>query len=244
MIAGNIVAGKCESLRSAVRQLLDHLVVIADEDIRANYQQGLTKMDAVLESGVASERKVQSDGNLSPAGKMAEMLQIWRDTLRELEFVGEKAATIKGSAASLRADLFRLPDAPKGQEAVVTLSYEQEIRGHLRTLSEPQRMQEYARAVNNGDAQTIRAFRLAPGQALIPSGFRERIDQESMEIKERKRWARLESLETLAGQLSSLSNTFTHSLSPGYQPEFPTPQPASLQSMLGAKPLQPRAENF
>jgi hypothetical protein len=244
MISGNAVQGKLESHRSAVRQLLDHLVVIADEDIRANYQQALAKMDAVLESGVARERKVQSDGNLSPAGKMAEMLQIWRDTLKALAFVGEKAATIKDSAASLRAELFSLPDAPKGQDPVITLLYEQEVRGYLRGLPEPQRMKEYIRAVSENDTQTIRAFRLAPGQPLIPNEIRERTDRDSIAIKEPKRWARLESLNLLARQFGSLDASFTRSLDPGYEPKFPTPQPPTLQSVIRAKPLGPRAENF
>src|SRR5215472_5927779 len=178
MIGNNVVAGKLESLRAAVRTMLTQLTVVEDEDIRGNYQGVLERADSVLETGVNRERKIMADTNLSATGQRNAIQALWKETLSALEFVGKKATSLQEAASSLRAELFAIPPTPKGVDPIMAYMREAEIRAWLSRLSKAEVLSKYMVAAQSGNAEMIRAVKLAPGEPMIEPAELDKIDAE------------------------------------------------------------------
>ena len=246
MIGNNVVAGKLESLRAAVRTMLTQLTVVEDEDIRGNYQGVLERADSVLETGVNRERKIMADTNLSATGQRNAIQALWKETLSALEFVGKKATSLQEAASSLRAELFAIPPTPKGVDPIMAYMREAEIRAWLSRLSKAEVLSKYMVAAQSGNAEMIRAVKLAPREPMIEPAELDKIDAERVRQTKVKETTRLDSLNTAADALASQSAAFMRSLSLGFDVNVkPTPPARSTQSLIGGgHPVAARAENF
>lgn len=219
-----------------LRELLKQVSRIANDDLRDVYLGDLRKVTDILEAHAVQENAISVDTNLSDAGQQAKIVELAKETLKKLRFLLSKADDTAGAYNRLEALLLAVPDAPKNQNELITYLREQEIRTWLRSLSAPDRMQKYQLAVQQENAETIRALRLAPGEPLIAKDIQDRFDREHLERTKPQEMLRLHSLGVIRDELHALAVQLFRWLQ-GYGAKFDfdgaTPPLKSAQHLLG-----------
>lgn len=217
-----------------VKAQLDRVSSIEDPDVREAQVARLRKVADVLEQHAVQENAISVNANLSQKGQEAALAQLAQATRQKLGFLPKSAVEADATYGRAEALVLAAPDAPKGVNEIVQYLRESEIRAYLRSLSPAERMAKYLVAVQQDQAELIRAFRLAPGEPLIPDDLRERATRERIEATKPKQFGQLQSLDVVRSQLHELSDTLVNWLR-GYGAEikFPTPAMKAAQYLVG-----------
>jgi hypothetical protein len=190
---------------AVLKELLNRVSRIASADVRERFVVALRKALEILEVHAVQENAISVDTSLSQTGQEAKIVALAKDTLQKLRWLLVMADDAGAAYTRLEALLLAVPDAPKAVNELIQFFRESEIRTWLRSMTAPERMGKYALAVQQDDADTIRAFRLAPGEPLIPHDIQDRFDRERLEVTKPNELVRLQSLEILRDELQALA---------------------------------------
>lgn len=216
-----------------VKALLDRLASIVDDGMRETQLDTLRKVNEILQMHAEQENSISVDRRLSEKGQEEKVIELAKSTLAKLKFLSEREIEADMAYTRLEAVIFTIPKAPEGNEVVQFLR-EQEIRSFLRGFTPAERMLRYIQAVERDDKDMIRAFRLAPGESLIPNDIRERVDRERHEQTNPSGVTKLSSLDVMRQQLHELNDSLVQWLRGyGAQIKFETPAMKSAQWLVG-----------
>lgn len=232
------IARATNAFLQGLRERLDRVAAVQDDELRENYTFILRKTAEILEAHATQEAAIAVDRYLSEAGQIARIREVAAATLKKLSpLLLQGAEDAARAYTRLQAVLSAIPDAPKDFSDVVQFLREQEIRMWLRGLSPSERMTKYALAVEQDKVETVRAFKLAPGEPLIDLEIVERFDRQRLEATKPRDLVRLDSLAMMRDQLKEVADHLFLWLS-GYgatwaSKDKPTPPIPSAQHLVG-----------
>lgn len=203
MIALTSIENHVESRRALIVDALNRVAKYADPGIGQEQEVRLTRVLGILESMEVVFQGIRKNQNLSDAGKLEQFRQLAKEILGSLAFFFGAAKEADEAHARARGAIFAVPAMPQGHSEMKELLRAQEIRAWLRTLPRASVAFLFIKAVQNGDAETVRAIRTAPGAALLDDNLIERIVKENTE---EERLTRLASLDVLRNELRDLSS--------------------------------------
>ena len=193
------------SRKAMFEHLLANTAKYEDPDLRAGQEKRLRQNIEILDRMQQKANTIRKDVNLSEAGMATQQRHLMKASLGEFAPLFEAADNLDQAYIREYAELSKVPDAPAGRSELATLLREQEIRAWAHSLTMPGLMLHYYTAVQNGDAEFVRAVRTAPGPALLPIEYVERVERERLQMIQKDKLARLESLDTLRKELRGLS---------------------------------------
>lgn len=214
---------------------LDRISSIGDAAVRDAHLGTLRKVVDVLEAHAAEEATIATDLNLSEQGQIARTVALVKKTLPKLQFIAELATEADTAYNRGEALVYAVPPQPdKSTNEIVQFLREDSIRRRLETLSPAERIAKLQVAVQQGQIETVRAFRLVPGEPMIPTDVQERIVREQAAATDPKGARRLQSLDIVRTQLHELSTTLVNWLRGyGAKVDFPAPNVTPAQWLIG-----------
>jgi hypothetical protein len=223
------------SRKAMLIDLLNRSAKFEDEDLRAQQELRLSRAIDILEKMREKSVGIRTNQNLSEKGVQEQLRQLAKDTLAALGPFFKEAETADATYIRAYGQLLKVPEAPEGRSELAVLMREQEIRTWLRTLALPSLMHTYIAAVRDNDVELIRALRNAPGSALLPPDFIERVARDHVKTTQNDKLIRLEGLDILRQELRDVSNILKTWLM-GYEPvTFPTPSIKQAPASMAAR---------
>lgn len=209
MIA-NSVAPISGSLRAQMQQLRADALSkqefeSLDPDVVGSLIDTLDQAENALIVLADEEERVQTNADLSDAGRIKAMTKAVRTAHADLQVIGKKSTERRAAYDSESVAIYSAPTLSK--DAQVSAIREMEIRQRLHGAPLHEQMRAYETAAQNGWASTLRALKDVEvfGEDSRLTDFIRRIDQERFEAKEPKRWARLKALKYSFEVLQSLA---------------------------------------
>ena len=228
MIAHNVVGSMTPSLLALIQKIREEFQVHAeiqgdDSDV---VKSGLKILDQANEELLALRREeelIQMDVDLSDEGRRKAMTKVVGRSVAALSFVQKHAVTKRAAFDEAQRQLSALPKS--SDDPIVEYLRSMEIRQQLRTLAIAERMRVFLAAVEQNNANIVRAVNTAPaGEVLIPKDFLARVEQERVEQTQPKEWRRLQTLDFVAEKLQILAGSIEGILgSYGNVPVFKAP---------------------
>lgn len=184
------------------------------ETVTRTVLQDLTRFDAL-------EQEILKNDALSETGQKLQQNELIEKAMTEsLNQLVNVAERLDGQYSESEKRLMELPESTAGSNEVVAHLREAEIRAQLLTLSTPERMAAYGRAVQEGNADVIRAVRRA-AMPIIDKEYQQRVDRESLELTKPQPWRYLQAIDNDRSVLRSLANTALGAFkSSGVLPDF------------------------
>lgn len=243
MIATNTIAPISGSLRALVQRIRQETAMedfkdAHDADVLGRLLELLDQADAILVQLDEAEQHIQSNADLSEAGRTKQMIETVAGIYKQLAFVSKAATDREAAASDLKRKLETLP-APSGDPVVARLD-EWEVRERLRGMSQAERMAAYLRATEQGNVAVLRAVEQDPLQELfVPKEYAVRVRQEHLEKTKMKEWRRWQTLRFAMERLQILANSIEFQMAGyGKVPSFPTPptRQTDLKMQNGQEP--------
>lgn len=209
------------SRKAMLEDLLARIAKYQDDDVRTGQEKRLVRNIEILDRMKQKANAIRTDTNLSEAGMATQLRQLAKATLGEFGPLFEAADSADKNYLSEYAELSKIPDAPAGRSEIATLLREQELRIWIRSLPLATVMMHYITAAQSGDTEFIRAVRTAPGPALLPVDFVERVERERLQMSQNDKLVRLESLDILRKELRGISEMLRNWLKGYEEVKFP-----------------------
>ncbi|TKB74202.1 MAG: hypothetical protein E8D46_10145 [Nitrospira sp.] len=203
MIALTSIEDHVSSRRAMVADLLARSAKYQDEEVRQQQELRLARVLGILESMEVVFQGIRKNSNLSDAGKLEQFRQLAKEILGSLAWFFKDTVTADEAYVRAHGAILAVPAMPQGRSELADLLRAQEVRAWMRTLPRASVAFLFIKAVQNGDAEMIRAIRTAPGAALLDDNLIERIVKENTE---EERLTRLASLDVLRNELRDLSS--------------------------------------
>lgn len=217
------------SLRALTQRIREEIAIqefdeANDKDVLSGLMQVIDRADVPLAELDAAEQAIQTNANLSEAGKTKAMIEAVATCHSGEKFVTTAAKDRQAAAAELRR---ALDAVPKGSgEPVLDYLQSAEIRTELKKLAQHDRMRLFLEAVQQGNTTVLRAIQTDPlgGTPLIPADFLKRVLEENIQQNKPTEWRRWQTLVFAAERLQILSASIEFQMAGyGKLPAFPTP---------------------